>query len=168
MIAPAPSRTPQIALPDADATEALGRHLAALLQPGDTLLLDGPIGAGKSHLARAILHAMMAEEGGAIEDVPSPTYTLVQTYAVPRGEVWHADLYRLGDPSEVEELGLEAAMGRDICLVEWPDRLGGGPLGGSTLGVSISHDGEGRIVRLTPHGQRAQRIADTLAPESAQ
>jgi tRNA threonylcarbamoyladenosine biosynthesis protein TsaE len=106
-------------LPDEDATAALGRALAGLLRAGDTMLLSGPIGAGKTHLARALIRAATGEQ-----DIPSPTFTLVQTYHSPQGDLWHADLYRLTHPDQVQELGLTDAMGSAIVLVEWPDRLG--------------------------------------------
>ena len=89
---------------DETLTAALARMLAATLRPGQTILLDGPVGAGKTHFARAFIRA---RQGDAAEDVPSPTFTLVQTYDDPMGtEIWHADLYRLSDPSELAELGL--------------------------------------------------------------
>ena len=104
-------------------TAALARAIAPLLQPGDTLLLDGQIGAGKTHFARALIQARLAA-AGMLEDVPSPTYTIVQTYDDGVAEIWHADLYRLNDPQETHELGLAEAFDHAICLVEWPDRLG--------------------------------------------
>jgi tRNA threonylcarbamoyl adenosine modification protein YjeE len=108
-----------IDLPNEDATTRLGQALATLLRAGDSLLLDGPIGTGKSHLARALIRARLGPE----EDVPSPTFTLVQTYQGDP-DIWHADLYRLTHPDEVVELGLEDAFATAICLIEWPDRLG--------------------------------------------
>jgi len=109
-------------LPDATATDALGCALAPVLAPGDTLLLQGRLGAGKSHFARALIRALLGPAGAGAE-IPSPTYTLVQTYDTPVGEVWHADLYRLTDPQELEELGLDIAIEQAICLIEWPDRI---------------------------------------------
>ena len=101
-------------------TARLGRALGRVLVPGDTILLAGPIGAGKTHFARHLVGSLLITP----EDVPSPTYTLVQTYDTTAGELWHADLYRLTSPEEVEELGLTGAFDTAICLVEWPDRLG--------------------------------------------
>jgi tRNA threonylcarbamoyl adenosine modification protein YjeE len=112
----------QARLPSPEATEALAARLSALLRPGDTLLLQGQLGAGKSHLARAAIRALFGP-GGERAEVPSPSFTLVQVYDTTVGEVWHADLYRLTDSHEAEELGLDAAMEEAICLVEWPDRL---------------------------------------------
>lgn len=109
----------QLSLPDLAATEALAQRIAPRLAAGDTLLLSGQIGAGKSSFARAVIRARM----GAEVEVPSPTYTLVQTYDAGETEIWHADLYRLGDASEIEELGLIDAMETAICLIEWPEKL---------------------------------------------
>lgn len=101
-------------------TCALARRLAPGLGPGDTLLLSGGVGAGKTHFARCLIQGLLPVP----EDVPSPTYTLIQTYAVPGAEIWHADLYRLTDPLDLVELGLTEAFDTAITLVEWPDRLG--------------------------------------------
>ncbi|WP_210528490.1 tRNA (adenosine(37)-N6)-threonylcarbamoyltransferase complex ATPase subunit type 1 TsaE [Rubellimicrobium arenae] len=106
-------------------TEADTAHLAASLAdrlvPGDTVLLRGPVGAGKSAFARALIRARL---GDPQAEVPSPTFTLVQTYGEGDDTLWHADLYRLSHPEEVLELGLAVAMEEAICLIEWPDRLG--------------------------------------------
>ena len=125
---------------DETLTAALARMLAATLRPGQTILLDGPVGAGKTHFARAFIRA---RQGDAAEDVPSPTFTLVQTYDDPMGtEIWHADLYRLSDPSELAELGLDEALTDAICLIEWPDRLDRLPGGAITLATPA------RVLRL--------------------
>lgn len=100
-------------------TALLARRLGTLLHTGDCLLLSGGIGAGKSHFARALILSRLPEP----EDVPSPTFTLVQTYDLDEGELWHADLYRLGDVDHIVELGLVDAMQSAITVIEWPDRL---------------------------------------------
>lgn len=102
-----------------DETAQLAIRLGASLRAGDTLLMEGGIGAGKSHFARALIQSRLAEP----EDVPSPTFTLVQVYDLPQCELWHADLYRLSDPDQVVELGLLDAFETAICIIEWPDRL---------------------------------------------
>lgn len=109
-----------IPLASPDATCALARGLAPRLRPGDTLLLSGGVGAGKTHFARCLIQSLLLTP----EDVPSPTYTLVQTYFGQSGEIWHADLYRVNDTMELVELGLADAFSNALCLVEWPDRLG--------------------------------------------
>lgn len=147
---------PTIFLADEDATAALGEGLARLLQAGDTLLLEGPIGAGKSHLARAFIRARL----GRMEDVPSPSFTLVQTYDADGVEIWHADLYRLSHPDEVLELGLEDAFATAICLVEWPDRLGS-HLPSNALRLRLSGMADGRTAQLS--GGRPGLIASLLA-----
>lgn len=100
-------------------TADLAASIAGALRPGDCLLLEGVIGAGKTHFCRHLIQSLM----DVPEDVPSPTFTLVQTYDVPAGELWHSDLYRLSSLDELEELGLTEAFESAICLVEWPDRL---------------------------------------------
>ena len=102
-----------------DDTTALAQALAPYLSAGDTLLLSGDIGAGKSHFARSLIQHIL----GYAEDVPSPTFTLVQTYETPDFDIWHCDLYRLTSPDEAIELGLDQAFEDSICLIEWPDRL---------------------------------------------
>jgi len=102
-----------------DDTAKLAVSLAASVRAGDTILLEGQIGGGKTHFARSLIQHLVA----GVEDVPSPTFTLVQTYDTPGFEVWHADLYRLSHPDEVFELGLVDAFSDALCLIEWPDRL---------------------------------------------
>lgn len=110
-------------LADPEATARAGAALAAVLRPGDAVLLSGDIGAGKSALARALITALLALDGRA-EEVPSPSFTLVQAYDTARGPVWHVDLHRLSGPEGCAELGLDDAFAEAIVLVEWPDRLG--------------------------------------------
>ena len=107
-------------LPDLAATEALAARLAKLARPGDAVLLSGPLGAGKSAFARAFLRTWV---GDLALEVPSPSFTLVQAYEKANGDMaYHFDLYRLGGPAEVVELGWDEALA-GILLVEWPDRL---------------------------------------------
>lgn len=143
---------------DEQMTAALARMLAAVLRPPAVLLLDGPVGAGKTHFARAFIRA---RQGEAAEDVPSPTFTLVQTYHDPRGtEIWHADLYRLGDPGEVVELGLEDAFDTAICLIEWPDRLAALPEGAITLAFAPQENPDLRAITMA--GLDAARLIRIL------
>jgi tRNA threonylcarbamoyladenosine biosynthesis protein TsaE len=133
-----------LSLPTEDDTARLGAWLAARLGAGDCLALSGPIGAGKSHLARALIRARL---GNPSEDVPSPTFTLVQTYAADV-DIWHADLYRLTHPDEVLELGLDEAFARAITLVEWPERMGAA-LPPDAIALALEGEGEGRRARLS-------------------
>jgi tRNA threonylcarbamoyladenosine biosynthesis protein TsaE len=111
-----------VTLPDLAATGRLAARLAPLLRPGDALLLEGPLGAGKSAFARALLRALAGDPG---MEVPSPSFTLVQSYELPGGlEAHHYDLYRLEGPGDLTELGWEEAR-RGLVIVEWPERLGG-------------------------------------------
>jgi tRNA threonylcarbamoyladenosine biosynthesis protein TsaE len=107
-------------LQNAEETSQAARALSAALTAGDTVLLTGDVGAGKTHFARSLIQSLLTTP----EDVPSPTFTLVQTYDTSAGAIWHADLYRLTSTFEIEELGLSDAFQDAICLVEWPDRLG--------------------------------------------
>ena len=154
-----PNLIADLDLPDEAATAALAARLAAVVGPGDVLLLSGPIGAGKSALARALIRQAT---GNPAEDVPSPTFTLVQTYATPRGEIWHADLYRLTHPDEVLELGLAEAFDTAICLVEWPDRLGGlAPPG--ALEIALAAGRESHRATITGPDSWRTRLEAALA-----
>jgi tRNA threonylcarbamoyl adenosine modification protein YjeE len=106
-------------LADGAETERLGARIAGGLSVGDAVALQGDLGAGKTTLARAILRAL-----GVTEDVPSPTFTLVQQYDTPRLTVRHYDLYRLADAAEIAELGLDEALDEGAALIEWPERAG--------------------------------------------
>ncbi len=156
--------TASLVLASEDETSALGACLAPRLVGGDTILLKGPIGAGKTHLARAIIQTRLASVG-LNEDVPSPTFTLVQTYSDGEFQIWHADLYRLGDPQEVHELGLEDAFVSDIALVEWPEKLG--PITpDDALTVEFTLTGETRRIDFSSGSAKWQRIADCLGKPS--
>jgi tRNA threonylcarbamoyladenosine biosynthesis protein TsaE len=101
-------------------TAAVSRKIATLLHPGDVVLLKGDLGSGKSTFARALIQALCGEE----TEVPSPTFTLVQTYETPHFTLWHFDLYRLQNPEEIYELGIEEASMNGVSLIEWPERMG--------------------------------------------
>ncbi len=156
----------QLFLPDADATEALGRALACTRPLPAVVHLQGDLGAGKSTLARALLRALGVQ--GAIR---SPTYTLVERYPVPGGEAWHLDLYRIGDAGELEFLGLDEGAAV-LWLVEWPER-GAAALPQADLRVSLAVEGGGRSVRLDAGSQAGQgwierlRQIPELQPSSA-
>lgn len=140
-------------LSDAAATHALGRAIGACLAPGDVVCLSGGLGAGKTTLARGAIEAWTGQQ----EEAPSPTYTLVQTYAGPRGELWHVDLYRLKLPEDAWELGLEDAFAFAACLIEWPERLHGA-LPPDRLEIELTaHDG-GRGVVLKAFGGWKDRM----------
>jgi len=137
-------------LPDADATTRLGEAIAPLLAPGEAVLLYGPLGMGKSTLARGLIRALTRPD----EDVPSPTFTLVQFYESDP-PIAHFDLYRLSRPEEAFEIGLDEALDEGCALIEWPERLGDDPgrmLGPDRLTITIAEDGEGRLATATGAG----------------
>jgi len=134
-------------LDDEAATARLGRAIAVALRPGEAVCLSGPLGAGKSTLARALVRTLTRPD----EDVPSPTFTLVQFYEGPRLNVAHFDLYRLVDPDEAYEIGLDEALEDGAAIIEWPERLAN-RLPADRLDIEIALEGEGRAARLTPHG----------------
>lgn len=139
-----------LALADAAATEALAARLAAHLPTRAVVYLHGDLGAGKSTFARAMLRAL-----GVAGTIRSPTYTLVEPYALPGGgQALHLDLYRIGDPGELEFLGLDEESAC-LWLVEWPER-GAGALPAPDLRVQLAVAGEGRRARIesgSPAGQ---------------
>ena len=115
-----PATAPEVVeLADEEATLALGARLAGEARRGDVFALGGGLGAGKTTLARGFIRALTTPD----EEVPSPTFTLVQVYETRKGMVWHFDLYRLEDPEEAWELGIEEAFADGISLIEWPERL---------------------------------------------
>lgn len=131
-------------LPDANATEALGRALAVSAPSRAVVYLDGDLGAGKTTLARAFLRALGVQ--GAVR---SPTYTLIERYPVAAGEVAHLDLYRIADPDELVFLGLDdLSADASLWLVEWPER-GAGMLPAPDLHVRLRREADGREVSLT-------------------
>lgn len=148
---------------NAAGTAALAARLAAVLRAGDVVLLGGPVGAGKTHFARALIKAWLGA-AGLDEDVPSPSFTLVQTYERPGGAIWHADLYRLTGADDVSELGLEDAFDTAICLVEWPDRLGDlAPLRHIAIAIEQGQADDERALTLGCHGPGWDYLQPTLA-----
>ena len=128
-------------LADEEETAAFGRSVAARLRPGDVVALSGPLGVGKTALARAILLAL-----GHDGEVPSPSFAIVQPYEDVDPPVWHVDLYRIEHPSELEELGVGAAA-EGVLLVEWPEKAGGNAWP-QALRLSLDFD-DGTSRRLT-------------------
>jgi tRNA threonylcarbamoyladenosine biosynthesis protein TsaE len=123
MAQPRPLRQPQPLALDLDglaATERLAARLAGIARIGDVIGLAGDLGAGKTAFARAFVRRLTTPD----EEVPSPTFTLVQTYEGKSGPIYHFDLYRVASPAEAWELGIEEAFAEGISLIEWPERLG--------------------------------------------
>jgi tRNA threonylcarbamoyladenosine biosynthesis protein TsaE len=148
--------TVTLTLPDPAATASLAARAAALARPGDALLLEGPLGAGKSAFARAFLRAA---SGDPALEVPSPTFTLVQSYDLPRGPAFHFDLWRLDGPADLQELGWEEAR-EGIVLVEWPDRLGPlRPADALTVALAPGDAEEARIATISGWPGRIGRLA---------
>ena len=155
-----------LSLRDQAATERLARLLAGLLAPGDLVALGGELGAGKTCLARAAINALPRPDGslGPPEEVPSPTFTLVQVYERRPAAVWHFDLFRLEAPEEALELGLEEALAEGIALIEWPARLGPLlPRDRLDLSLAFATRPEARRARLAAHGRWRERLPALFA-----
>lgn len=145
-------------LPDEQATERLGQDLAAALRIGDSIALKGDLGAGKTTLARAVIRALA---GNPALEVPSPTFTLVQAYEA-RFPVHHFDLYRLGSPDELDELGFDEAAVKGVTLVEWPERAGD-RLPEDAVTVELTHQDDGRLATMAGPAAVLDRIQRSLA-----
>ena len=130
-------------LDDEAATARLGARLASRVRPGDVITLSGPLGVGKTALARGFLAAL-----GHEDEVPSPSFSIVQPYEDLDPPVWHVDLYRIEDPSELEELGLDAAA-HAVLLVEWPERAGAWP-DARALSLDFGQDGDRILTAEVP------------------
>ena len=140
-------------------TSVLGREIARHLAIGDTVTLSGPLGAGKTVLARAIVRNFLPRE-----EVPSPTFTLVQSYETQNFTIAHVDLYRVKSASELRELGLDEALGRGVLVIEWPDRMGV-QLPGDRLDIMFEAvDGESRLMKLVGRGSWSVRLNTLRLP----
>ena len=140
-------------------TEELASALKENLQNGDIILLKGEIGAGKSLFARSLIQSTMDQ----VEEVPSPTFTIVQTYETKLGSIWHADLYRLTDQSEIFELGLIDAFVSEIVIVEWPERLGHlEPQDALTVEIIILENDKREVIFSTNSSMWKARLEKTL------
>ncbi|MDX5984810.1 MAG: tRNA (adenosine(37)-N6)-threonylcarbamoyltransferase complex ATPase subunit type 1 TsaE [Pseudomonadota bacterium] len=136
-------------LADPHASEAFGARLASVLGPGDVVTLSGPLGAGKTSIARGLLAAL-----GLQGEAPSPSFAIVQPYAPPevRMPVLHIDLYRIEEPDEITELGLDDAADDSVLLVEWPERAPGWWPDALRLGLEMLPDGTRRLTADVPAG----------------
>jgi tRNA threonylcarbamoyl adenosine modification protein YjeE len=147
-----------VVLAHEDATRALAAEFAAALEPGDLVTLSGDLGAGKTTFARALIRHLAGD--GSVE-VPSPTFTLMQNYELPRFALVHADLYRVNDPAELAELGFDDIADDAVVLLEWPDRAAGllpADRFDIALTLSSTHGSSYRNARLTGHGSCAARL----------
>jgi len=143
-----------IALEDLAATERLAQRLARHARPGDVFGLRGELGAGKTTFARGFITSIFGPT-----EVPSPTFTLVQTYEDDHAVIWHFDLYRLKAPEEALELGLDEARRHAVLLIEWPERLGAlMPADWLELVLEPGVDEHARRAHLIAHGPRAQAL----------
>ena len=140
-------------LTDLSATQRFARTLAPLMQQGDVITLKGEIGVGKTAFARALIQAL-----GGKGEVPSPTFTLVQTYNLDRLTVWHFDLFRLRYAIDVYELGIEEAMTEGLSLIEWPEKMKPYTIHQGIEITFLFHIGETRKVTITPHGNWRDRL----------
>lgn len=142
---------------DEAATVALGRRLGKALRAGGVVFLQGTLGAGKTTLTRGVL-----QEFGHTSAVKSPTYTLVEPYEFSGFKVFHFDLYRLGDPEELEYMGIrDYFLEQNLCIVEWPTR-GEGILPIPDLVVELCVSGTGRLAVITPSGARGHSMVQSL------
>jgi tRNA threonylcarbamoyladenosine biosynthesis protein TsaE len=142
-------------LPSEIDTLALGRRLAKQVRSGDVIALSGPLGAGKTALARGFIRQRLGRD----VDVSSPTFALVQVYDQTTPAVWHFDLYRLDNPDDCVELGLDEALATGVCLIEWPEKAAAW-LPRDRLDIALSADGseDARMATLTPGPSWADRI----------
>ena len=150
-----------IDLPDEKATAALATDLAARARQGDVIALSGPLGSGKTTFARHFIAARMGASPREKQEVPSPTFTLVETYQPPSGPaIWHFDLYRIATPEDAYELGIEDAFADGIALIEWPEHLGAlMPREYLDIALGPGKSENARIATLAPSPSWAARVA---------
>jgi tRNA threonylcarbamoyladenosine biosynthesis protein TsaE len=147
-----------VELPDEAATAALADRVGAAIDGGLVGYLHGPLGAGKSAFARALLHAL-----GVSGRIKSPTYSLVESYPLDDAQAWHLDLYRIADPDELEWLGMDALGDPGaVVLIEWPQR-GAGAIPAADLEVFLEYAGTGRRATLRAASARGERLLDRLS-----
>lgn len=148
-----------------DDTVTFANRLATVLKPGDVLCLHGDLGMGKSVFARGLIRALSGKPG---LEVPSPTFTLVQTYDTDTGDVWHFDLYRLKDPDEVYELGWEEGLASAIVIVEWPERLGH-LMPPRRIDIRLSQGSDGaRLLQISGETDRVSGLLSDIAQAGGQ
>ena len=135
-------------------TRELGAKLGPYLRREDVVVLRGDLGAGKTSLARGLIEAL-----SEATEVPSPTYTLVQQYDAPEFGIWHFDLYRLEEPKDVWELGIEEAFDDGICLIEWPERIES-LLSGAELNIDMAFEETGRVATLSGNAKWQERLRE--------
>ena len=127
------------------ATFAFGASFLDIVNKDDVIALYGNLGAGKSVFARGLINHALIAGGHGEQDIPSPTFTLVQTYPWGADEIWHFDLWRIEHPDEVLELGFFDALGKCLMLIEWAERLGDA-LPKEALSLYLTPHGEGRMI----------------------
>ncbi|HEY4738194.1 MAG TPA: tRNA (adenosine(37)-N6)-threonylcarbamoyltransferase complex ATPase subunit type 1 TsaE, partial [Xanthobacteraceae bacterium] len=153
-----PLATFSVALSNEAATAHLMADLALLIGPGDVITLSGDLGAGKTAAARALIRYLADDDG---IEVPSPTFTLAQTYELPSFPLLHADLYRISDPSELDEIGLSPLPEATVALIEWPERAASA-LPADRIDIALSHrpalGSTARAAEITGYGKGASVV----------
>ncbi|KZN35134.1 tRNA (adenosine(37)-N6)-threonylcarbamoyltransferase complex ATPase subunit type 1 TsaE [Pseudoalteromonas luteoviolacea] len=150
--------TLQLSLADEDATIALGRQLASSISEGAVFYMHGDLGAGKTTMTRGLVQGL-----GHVGNVKSPTYTLVEPYELPERLVYHFDLYRLGDPEELEFMGIRDYFSTQaVCIVEWPEK-GHGYIPNPDIDVYLAYEGDARSATLKAHSERGKQLLATIS-----
>ena len=152
-----------VTLGDVAATNAFAGKCASIARAGDVFALAGALGVGKTTFARAFVNAMADREGAPPEEVPSPTFTLVQLYEFGSETVYHFDLYRIESEADAMELGIDEAFADGISLIEWPEKLGGYlPSDRVELSFDFGDDSDQRLCRVRGYGAWSARAAELL------